>query len=93
MIRFRARATDDVRIILEHYRSTYPGRAERFLAAMDRALEVVDTEPLAFAVFEPPDIRGVQLRSFPYRIVYIAIRGDAEVIAIVHGRRRPSSFR
>ena len=93
MIRFRARAAEDVRIIIEHYRNTYPGRAERFLAAMDRALEVVEAQPLAFAVFEPPDVRGVQVRSFPYRIVYIVVREDAEVIALVHGRRRPSSFR
>ncbi|NOU34370.1 MAG: hypothetical protein HOO96_41285 [Polyangiaceae bacterium] len=82
----------DVARILGWYRGSYPGRAERFEAALLAVLATVDASPLGYPILEPPDIRAAPLRKFPQSVVYVPVHGDVEVLAIFDGRREPGSW-
>jgi toxin ParE1/3/4 len=40
-----------------------------------------------------PDIRSAKVERFPYRIVYVVIGYDIDVIAVAHAKRRPAYWR
>lgn len=43
-------------------------------------------------LFEP-DIRSAKVERFPYRIVYIVVGEDVDVLAVAHAKRRPAYWR
>jgi len=49
--------------------------------------------PSAYALFHPPDIRSAKLRRFPYRVVYVIVGDDIDVLAVAHAKRRPAYWR
>lgn len=36
-----------------------------------------------------PDVRSAKVARFPYRVVYVVIDDDIDVLAVAHTRRRP----
>src|SRR5690349_10183506 len=67
--------------------------ATRFVAALDAAVRVVETNPNGFT----PYLRGtrcVRLGRFPYLLVYIALTQDRLLaVAVAHTSRRPGYWR
>lgn len=45
--------------------------------------------PLAFPVLYDPDIRSAEVARFPYRVVYIIIGSNIDILAVAHAKRRP----
>lgn len=66
--------------------------ALRFVAAVDAALQLLASKPLAFA--SPDGIhRECQVERFPFRIVYRVVDARILIVAIAHARRRPGYWR
>jgi toxin ParE1/3/4 len=49
--------------------------------------------PLAFPVLYDPDIRSAKVVRFPYRVVYVVVASDIDVVAVAHAKRRPGYWR
>jgi len=48
---------------------------------------------LAADVRRYDDIRSAKVDRFPYRIVYLVIGEDVDVVAVAHAKRRPAYWR
>jgi plasmid stabilization system protein ParE len=74
------------------YERDYPGRGERFAAAVETVLERVASEPDAFPT--RLDVHAAVVSRFPYVVFFD--RPDAETIRVLpmaHGKRRPGYWR
>jgi plasmid stabilization system protein ParE len=70
------------------YLARSPQAAERFEAALDRAIEAIRANPTTFPLCD--DIhRFVLLKRYPYSLVYRLDGDSARVIAVAHSKRRP----
>jgi hypothetical protein len=49
--------------------------------------------PQRFPLLFEPDIRSAKVARFPYRVIYIVLGSDVEVIAVAHAKRRPRYWR
>jgi plasmid stabilization system protein ParE len=66
---------------------------ERFVGALDEAIEAIAAAPLRWPV-HAYGTRRYQLRRFPYLIVYRVLDSDrVQVVACQHGRRKPGYWK
>ncbi len=93
MIRFRPAAARELTADARYYNDRYTGRGERFAAAVERALFAIVESPLGFPLLYEPDIRSAKVERFPYRVVYVMVDGNIDVIAVAHVKRRPCYWR
>ena len=93
MIRFRPAAAREFAADFRHYEKDYPGRGIRFVAAVDAALARISAAPSRFPLLYEPDIRSAKVKRFPYRVVYVLVGDDVDVIAVAHAKRRPTYWR
>ena len=93
MIRFRPAAAREFAADFRHYEKDHPGRGRRFVEAVDVVLSQIAESPERFPLLFDPDIRSAKVQRFPYRVVYVAVGGDVEVIAVAHAKRRPTYWR
>jgi toxin ParE1/3/4 len=93
VIRFRPAAAREFDADFRHYENDYPGRGIRFVAAVDAALARISAAPSRFPLLYEPDIRSAKVKRFPYRVVYVFVGEDIDVIAVAHAKRRPSYWR
>lgn len=93
MIRFRPAAARELTADVRYYNKHYAGRGNRFAAAVERALFAIAESPLGFPMLYEPDIRSAKVERFPYRIVYVVVAGDIDVVAVAHAKRRPAYWR
>lgn len=61
---------------------------ERFVAAVEEALEQMSRTPERFRRIEG-DMRKVRVEDFPYAVVYRIEGSDLRIISIMHLHRRP----
>ncbi len=71
---------------------------EEFVAAVDAALEAIEGNPAAWAVWpgirkDDPPIRRFVMPRFPYLIGYQVFDDHILVIVIAYGARRPGYWR
>ena len=93
MIRFRPAAARELTADVRHYNKHYAGRGARFAAAVERALFAIVEVTSRFPLLYEPDIRSAKVERFPYRVVYVVVGGDIDVIAVAHAKRRPAYWR
>jgi toxin ParE1/3/4 len=93
VIRFRPAAARELAADVRYYNKQYPGRGGRFLEAVERILLRVAKSPLAFPLLFDPDIRSAKVERFPYRVVYLVVNGDVDILAVAHAKRRPAYWR
>ena len=85
---FNPQARLELREAAAYYGLESEALRERFLLAVEEALEQVLAHPEAAGVVRA-DIRRHLLRRFPYGLLY-AIRGsEVRILAVMHQRRRP----
>ncbi len=79
------------------YERQRSGLGPEFRTAIDEAMERLLKAPLAASPILnlPPSIgaRRVQVKRFPYSIVFINHDGDLWIVAFAHQRRRPGYWR
>ncbi len=85
-------ARDELHRAHDWYRARNQEAAEKFLSALDDAVELVVEAPERWMELEP-GIRRVLLRGFPYALVYAVQTEHVVVLAVMHGRRRPGYWR
>jgi toxin ParE1/3/4 len=93
VIVFRPEAARELAADVRYYDEKYGGRGQRFAAAVERALTLITEFPLAFPVLYEPDIRSAKVARFPYRVVYVLIGSNIDVVAVAHAKRRPAYWR
>lgn len=90
MIQFRPAAAREFAADFRHYENDYRGRGVRFVEAVDRVLKRIAESPARFPLHLEPDVRSAKVPRFPYRVVYLVVDGDIDVIAVAHAKRRPA---
>jgi hypothetical protein len=93
VIRFRRAAARELAADFRYYEKDYPGRGRRFVAAVDAVLVRVVGAPTQFPLLFEPDIRSAKVPRFPYRVVYLVLGADLDVLAVAHAKRRPGYWR
>jgi hypothetical protein len=93
VIRFRPAAAREFVADVRHYDKQYLRRGQRFAEAVERTLLRIAESPLLSPILCEPDIRSAKVDRFPYRLVYIVVGGDIDVIAVAHAKRRPEYWR
>lgn len=84
---FHEDARDEYVAAIVWYERDYPGRGERFRAAVDRTLAMIASEPYAFA-----KRRSARCSRAPISVCAFFEITDAEtirVLAVAHAKRRP----
>ena len=91
---FRPGARAELRAARRYYEGQLPGLGRRFLADVDAALGYVLGQPEMFPAVEGAGgARRVLLRRFPYSLVYEVHLGAIVVLACVHHRQHPDTWR
>jgi plasmid stabilization system protein ParE len=95
-VRLDASAERDVDEAYAWYEHELPGLGERFLAALARALELVEANPESCTPvrgrFEAP-VRSQAVAKFPFRVVFLAFADRSRVVAVAHTRQAPERLR
>jgi plasmid stabilization system protein ParE len=91
-VRFRTEAAADVESAKEWYGLKREGLDDEFLAEVERVLALVAERPTAFPLVRPL-VRRSLVRRFPYAVYYRVDEGFIDVIACLHTRRSPSTWR
>jgi hypothetical protein len=90
-------AQDDARQAASYYDNLRYGLGGTFLSRLHDAYAVIQQQPQAFSPIHPAvpgrAIRYYVMRQFPYSVVYELIPGRAVILAVVHHKRRPGSWR
>lgn len=87
-------AEREARAAFRWYLERNPAAAAGFQIALERAIDAVRNQPLAWSVMdETTGARRHLLRRFPYGVVYRVTEDRVTVIAVAHGRRRPGYWR
>lgn len=91
-MRIRPLAQQDIAEAYDWYEEQATGLGHEFLRAMDAILARIERTPGAYPkVYR--ELRRALLRRFPYK-VYFRLEGDQPVVlAVVHHRRHPRSWR
>ena len=85
-------AVVEARAAAQWYRANSESAAEAFLAEIDHAVGQIDEAPDRW----PRYVHGTRrylLHRFPFSIVYRQQGSTIQVIAVVHGRRRPGYWK
>lgn len=93
MIRFRPAAARELVADFRYYEKAYPGRGHRFVDAVDSVLAQIADSPERYPLLREPDVRSAKVRRFPYRVVFVIVGSDVDVIAVAHAKRRPRYWR
>ena len=89
---FTPAAEADVEEAFDWYESQRPGLGPRFRHAVDIAVAAVERNPEAYAVVHR-DTRRVLLPKFPYGLYYREIGEAVVVVACIHAKRHPKTWR
>jgi plasmid stabilization system protein ParE len=74
------------------YRASDPAVADRFMAALDRAMDHIADNPERWPLYLH-ETRRMLVRRFPFSIIYRVEAQRILVVAISHQRRRPGYWR
>jgi plasmid stabilization system protein ParE len=66
--------------------------AARFLAELDRAMQEIAANPDLWSPYLH-GTRAFRLHRFPYLVIYRRTNETLQVVAVMHGRRRPGYWR
>lgn len=73
---------------IEYYARIDDKLSERFVAAVEEALEQMRRTPERFRRFES-DLRKVRVEDFPYAVIYRIESSHLRIISVMHLHRRP----
>jgi toxin ParE1/3/4 len=88
----------ELRAAARRYEEERIGLGERFVLAIDKAINDAVADPLRWPLMPSvPEELGVRRRlvdSFPYAVVYrIVTNGIVEIVAVMHGKRSPDYWK
>ena len=89
---FTPAAEADVREAFEWYEAQRPGLGGLFRRALDIGVGSVEQQPDAYGVVNR-ELRRFLLRTFPYGLYYRVMEQNIVVVACMHGKRHPTTWR
>jgi plasmid stabilization system protein ParE len=96
-LRIDAAASDEARAAALWYDDQRAGLGGEFLATLDAAIKRIGEDPQTGSRLETlpdaPNVRRLQLRRFPFLIVYEIAGDEVRIVAIAHSRRRPNYWK
>jgi plasmid stabilization system protein ParE len=75
-----------------YYAGCHSGLEQRFMAAVERAIELIVEAPERWPILEA-DVRRCLTRVFPYVILYAVETDHVLIIAVMHSHREPGYWR
>ena len=91
-LRFLTPAREELAAVLAHYDDENPERGNRFLDAVEQALEHIREWPQAWQKLSA-NTRRCLLHRFPYGLIYAVEKDEIIIIAIAHLHRKPGYWR
>lgn len=91
-IELHPEAVEGTRAAYDWYRDRNSAAAANFIAEIDRAMEAIAEAPDRWPRYIH-NTRRFLLRRFPFSVVFRLAEAALQVVAIVHGRRRPGYWR
>jgi len=89
---FRRAAHSDYRDAARWYEDRALGVGYRFVARIEQALLLISEAPRRAATLLA-DIRRMRIREFPFFIYYVVEDSRIVVLAVLHARRNPTTWR
>ena len=74
------------------YEKRQAGLGSQFVAEVTRAIEAASEHPQRFPVVHK-DVRCIQIRRFPYSVLFREERGRLLVLGVFHGSHNPGLWR
>ncbi len=72
-----------------YYAEKSEGLGERFIDELESTVTRILIAPESLRVFRR-DCRKMNLRSFPYSVIYIVRSGRVHIVAVAHQKRKPN---
>ena len=88
----RREAELDVEEAAGHYEDERPGLGERFTSELDILLARIAQSPLQFPSVGEGARRGL-VHKFPYSVYFLLEHQTVTVLAVVHQRRHPDTWK
>ena len=85
-------ALEEAEAAARWYRERSPVAAVRFVEEINQAIDRILAAPQRWQR-GPSGTRRVKLPCFPFLIIYRELNGTIPILAVAHGRRRPSYWR
>lgn len=89
--RLAQEAEQDIYEAYRWYEKETKGLGKKFLKALEKALENIVKNPLAYGI-RHKEIRGFPLKKFPYLLLYIINSSNIDVIAVFHTNKNPDTW-
>ncbi len=64
------------------------GLGRRYLTEVESAIARACAAPRQYRVEHAPDVRRITVRGFPFEILFRAVDGAVQILAVAHYRRR-----
>ena len=88
----QADAEADIKDAYQWYETQRKGLGESFLLCIEEALSRVSRTPKIYTVVYE-DIRRTLIHRFPFGIFYIESEKNITVLAVLHARRNPQTWK
>ena len=88
----RAEAEADIKDAYQWYESQRKGLGESYLLCIEEALSRISRTPQTYAVIYK-NIRRALIHRFPFGVFYIEGEQNIIVLAVLHARRNPQSWK
>ncbi len=91
-VSFRPLAQDDIDKVLSWYGEERLALALEFAESLDAAIARISDTPMQFPVVHK-EVRRALLGRFPYGVFFTVVADTVHVLAVVHLRRHPDSWK
>ena len=91
-VEFLREAAREVEEALEWYNDRSTLAASQFLEEVDHVLQLAVRRPQAWPVFEA-GTRRIVMQRYPFSIIYRAVPGVIQIVAVAHHKRKPGYWR
>lgn len=88
-VHFHAAAEAEHLDQIAYYESMQSGLGARYLEDFEDALARIVEAPGRYRIERAPDLRVIELRRFPFSLIYRLVGSDIQILAVAHFRRRP----
>ncbi len=85
-------ALEEAEAAARWYRERSPRAAARFVEEIEQVIDRILAAPQRWQR-GPNGTRKVKLPCFPFLIIYREANGAVQILAVVHGRRRPGYWK
>jgi plasmid stabilization system protein ParE len=91
-VEFHPEALNELLAAQEWYAERAEGLGDAFAAELERAVDLISEQPLAWPLFEG-EIRKFVVRRFPFSVFYRSMESAIQILAVAHAKRKPGYWK